>query len=113
MAKKEPPMMQQLGPKKYYEKVDKAAKFYDQHKAGKRDPKTGEFYHNISFTAPKAPTKVGQTLGEIECNGCKRPLTIRTSTICVSCSNCACFHRIKYNRDSGEIAIEATPAKKP
>lgn len=107
--KKEPPLMQEIGPKKYYEKIDAAHKFYDKYKAGRRDPKTGEYYHHISFSDPNAKrTVTGQSLCQIECHDCGNPLSVRTSTVCITCG-CGCYHSFDYNRDTGELKVESRP----
>lgn len=89
MSKKEPPLMQELGRKKYFEKVEKANKHYDNYKAGKRDPKTGEYYNPISFTNPTKQKFSGVlAIGSIVCEKCLAEYPINRRTFCIICSNC-------------------------
>jgi hypothetical protein len=107
MAKdKESPLMQDLGPKKYQTMLEKNSSFYDKYKAGKRDPKTGEFYHHIGLDKPKGRTKTGKDMGDIECPKCGRLLNIRSSTIAISCSQCRTNIVLEYDKELEEMRIK-------
>lgn len=103
MAERESPLCQELGPKKFTEKVEKANKFYDNYKAGKRDPKTGEFYYHIHGKNPLLKTKLGRNDGCISCGGCEIGLGVTTSTAIVICTRCGTYHEIKRDRVTREI----------
>lgn len=97
-------LKQELGPKKYYQKIEKANKEYDLYKAGKRDPKTGVFYHDINFSKPGAK-KLGASLGSIECD-CGNALSISVTTVMVQCSLCKSCYSIKFNRDDNTLEVK-------
>ena len=91
MTKKENSLHQELGTKKYREKVEAANKFYDKYKAGKTDPKTGEYYNPISFSNPNARKfKLGLSIGEVQCinEQCDYVFSIRRTTRAVICPVC-------------------------
>jgi hypothetical protein len=102
---KESKGIQELGPKKYYEKIKKENDFYDKYKAGKRDPKTGEYYHKIDFKDPRKKNYLGKTAGAVACVYCDNWFEVSTSTTAVICSNCRKLNFIKYNRDEDSIEV--------
>ncbi len=109
MSVKESPLCQEIGPKKYKERIEKSNKFYDEFKAGKKDPKTGQFYYHIHGKNPLLKTKLGVNDGCVECGKCKYPLGITTSTSCIICSQCNTLHSIvrdKLTRDIIEIKFK-------
>lgn len=89
MGRREPKLLQEIGPKKYKEKVRKSSEFYDKYKAGKTDPKTGEYYHHLG---PVVKPKVlgGATIGYVKCvnDSCDNYFAINRSTACAICSKC-------------------------
>ena len=97
--------LQELGPKKYFDKIKKANDFYDKYKAGKRDPKTGEYYHHIDFSDPNKKNYLGKSAGAVECVHCGDWFEVSTSTAAVICSNCRKLNYIKYNRDDNSIEV--------
>lgn len=105
MGKPESKMCQEMGPKKFYEKVEKANKFYDDHKAGKRDPKTGHYYNHINWTDPRKKTKLGSSLCTIECLKCGSHLPINTTTVIIICSQCKHMHKVSYSRLTEELSV--------
>lgn len=109
---KESKLLQELGPKKYYKKVEDANKFYDKYKAGKRDPKTGEVFRDISYSNPNKQTNLGRPLGCIECLSCNEPLNVKTSTVSIICGRCRCMHRIEHNREDNTFTVEAVNLNK-
>jgi hypothetical protein len=93
MSEKEPPLMQQLGRKKYKEQVEKCNKFYDDHMAGKRNPKTGDYYYPISYSDPSKPkfgnlrARPEETLGYITCRNknCNQPVRVSGVSRGITC----------------------------
>ena len=78
---KESPALQELGPKKYRERMEKANKEYDKYKAGKRDPKTGDYYHHVDFKDPRIPKNYGnsaltEVLGYTPCGHCGNEISV-------------------------------------
>lgn len=96
---KEPKLLQELGPKKYRQKMESTNKFYDNHMAGKRNPKTGELYHHISFTDPNKRTNTGKAVGEVECAGCGYVFSVKRSSVMIICSHCKQLNKIKFTED--------------
>lgn len=112
---KESPKLQELGPKKYYQKLEKMNKFYDQHMAGKRDPKTGIFYNKIDYSNPdKSKNLGGRPLVSFEClSGCGSVISINTTTVCIICDRCKTLHSIHFDRLNSEyVKIEASSIDK-
>jgi hypothetical protein len=106
---KESPKMQELGPKKYYEKLEKINKHYDDHMAGKRDPKTGELYHPISYTDPSKPKYAFSAKGAsiyVPCktDGCDNVMGLKRTTRTIICSKCKKL--ISWERDEIEELIQ-------
>lgn len=93
MGRKEPPLMQEIGPKKYYEKVRKANSEYDKYKAGKINPKTGEYYHRLGAT-PKESNISGSLLGYVECitENCDNYFAVKRNTASIICKKCNCLN---------------------
>lgn len=91
MSKKESPKMQELGPKRYYQTLEKINKDYDKYKAGKRNPKTGEYYNEIHFTDPRKK-KFSNTasIGYLPCinKECTEWFSINKRTQALICSKC-------------------------
>lgn len=92
--KKEPPLLQEIGPKKYKEKIHKASEFYDKYKAGKTDPKTGEYYRH--FNQKPTDTLSSSTLGYLECinDNCNNYFKITRNTSIIICSKCNTLNSI-------------------
>lgn len=107
MAKKESPRFQELGPKKYYSELEKQNKFYDKYKAGKKDPKTGEFYHKIDFENP-GKSKLGHSkfIADFKCLNCDTYLTVRRNTAGIICPSCKKFHSVTVNRITEEVLVD-------
>lgn len=103
---KESPAMQEMGPKRYRKMVEDNSRAYDKYKAGKRDPKTGEIFRNISTTDPNKKTSFGQSAGYAECSSCEEPFAVKTSTVVVICGKCGKAHTINHNRDTKEFTVE-------
>lgn len=103
-ADKESPLKQELGPRKYNQMLENNSKFYDRHKAGRRDPKTGTYYHEISFEKPRV-SKFGQDLGFLDCPYCDNYFQVRSSTAGIICSKCKKFIAVDYNKETKEISI--------
>jgi len=103
MAKKESPKMQEMGPKKYKAMQEKSFKFYDEHKVGKRDPKTGEVFRSINFSNPNKPKQ--KSLTSFECFGCGEGLSITRSTIRTSCGRCQTSHKVEVDKLTDEVTI--------
>lgn len=101
----EPGLMQEIGPVKYKKMVEDNSRSYDKYKAGKRDPKTGEFYHHIGFDKPKK-TSCGQDLGYIDCPHCDNYFNVKTSTVGIICSKCGKFVSFEYNKETKEMRIK-------
>lgn len=102
---KEPPKMQDMGPKKYKQMIEKQNKFYDEHKAGKRDRKTGEYYYNISTTDPRKSKSLGGSFcGYMECKTeeCDEVFTLKSTTSGIICSKCKKF--ISFSKEDKEQA---------
>lgn len=99
---------QELGPKKYRDKIEKSNKFYDKYKAGKRDPKTGEFYHNIDFKNPCLKRNLGATAGTVKCFNCDNFFDITTNTKVVICSRCKKLNYVVFNRDDDTIEVSSS-----
>lgn len=89
MGRREPPLMQEIGPKKYYERVKKANADYDKYKAGKVNPKTGEYYHFLG-AVKKSKNLGGSTLGFVECitEGCDNYFAVKRNTVSIICRKC-------------------------
>jgi len=101
---KESPLMQELGPRKYNKLIQDNSTQYDKFKAGKRDPKTGEYFRHIGFDKPK-DSKFGQDLGFLDCPYCDNYFQVRSSTAGIICSKCKKFIALDYNKDTKEINI--------
>lgn len=89
--KKESPKQQELGPKRYKEMVERENKFYDNYKAGKRDPKTGQYYNPISFSDPRlSKVKTGGSIACVPCvtEGCENWLDVKRTTRAIICRSC-------------------------
>jgi hypothetical protein len=89
MSTREPKLLQEIGPKKYKEKIRKASEFYDKYKAGKTDPKTGEYYNH--FTSKPSGSKISSvSIGQLKCSteGCNNFFSIKRTTCMVICSKC-------------------------
>jgi len=83
--------MQDMGPKKYREMVQKENSFYDKHKAGKKDPKTGQYYHHISTTDPRLAKSTSGTLcGYLECKteNCNEYYRVSSNSAGYICNKC-------------------------
>jgi hypothetical protein len=108
---KESPLRAELGDKKYNEKVEKVNKFYDRYKAGKRDPKTGEYYHHISATDPSKPkysfsnSCLSVTIGHVKCQKCKAKMSVGSNSLGKFCLYCG-----GYNYFSAEMKDELRAA---
>jgi len=91
MSTKEPALKQELGPKRYKQKVEEANAFYDKNMAGKRNPKTGEYYHPINFNDP-TKSKFGHstTLAFVGCKNkhCDEYFSLNRRTRAIICSKC-------------------------
>jgi hypothetical protein len=91
---KEPPKMQEMGPKKYGEMVRKQNKFYDDHMAGKRDRKTGEYYYHIDTKDPTKPVVVynrnctSTTIGYVNCTKCNEEISVGSNSTGKCCLYC-------------------------
>lgn len=106
MSERESPLKQQIGPKKYQQIVEKNAKFYDNYKAGKTDPKTGEFYHHISGNDPNKIKKLGgNSYGSIQCISCDNYFSITRATACIICNHCKKLNKITIDKETGEIFV--------
>lgn len=101
----ESPLKQELGPKKYYERVDKANRDYDKYKAGKTDPKTGVFYRPISFTNPNKGAVHGSNLGCYPCPKCSAALGLKSSTLIIQCRTCHTGIKVKFSRDDDSVEL--------
>lgn len=98
---KESPLCQEIGPKKFRERVEKADKEYDK-KVGKTI--NGIFHHGVSYSDPNKKTQLGRYCGEVECmSGCGKSLSITTSTCVIICSFCKTYHSIQKTEDGFEI----------
>ena len=91
---KDTPLRAEMGDKKYNSMIERQNKFYDKYKAGKRDPKTGEYYYHISGTDPSNPKRVfsskclSEELGRVKCTGCETMLSVTSSSrvkVCLFC----------------------------
>lgn len=104
---KESALKQDLGPKKYQEKVDKANAFYDKYKAGKTDPKTGEYYHPISFTDPTKSKISTKSVGYFPCPNmeCDNGISVKRSTVGVQCFGCKKYIIITVNKLTDEVTL--------
>lgn len=104
---KESPKCQEMGPKKYGEYIRKQNAFYDKYKAGKKDPKTGEYYHHISGKDPSKPSitysnsGVSTTIGYVKCKECEADLWVGSNSVGRICLYCA-----EYNYFSIEMKDE-------
>lgn len=105
MSDKESPKIQEMGLKKYKQMIEKENKFYDQYKAGRKDPKTGQYYYNISTKNPLAKTKLGRDAGCIECLNCGYTLSISTATVIIICSQCKSYHIISRDKHTNDIEV--------
>ena len=90
---KEPPLMQKLGRKKYMQQIEKCNKFYDDHMAGKRNRKTGEYYNEVHYTDPSKPKYNiggGASIGYVPCKTeeCDEYLSLKRTTRAKICSKC-------------------------
>ena len=94
--RKESPLRAEMGDKKFDAMVEKKNREYDRYKAGKRDPKTGEYYHHISTEDPRKPkislnTRcVCEDLGHVKCSGCKEKISVTSSSrvkVCLFCGS--------------------------
>ena len=112
---KESPALQELGPKKYRERMEKANKDYDKYKAGKKNPKTGEFYHHIDLNDPRIPKHYGnsslsETLGYTPCEHCGEKISvgaISSGKCCLYCGEYMFFStelkdKLRQERADGE-----------
>jgi hypothetical protein len=95
MSVREPKLLQEIGPKKYKEKVRKASEFYDKYKAGKTDPKTGEYYNHFN-SGPKSSNINSVSIGQIKCSTdqCTNYLSIKRTTCMIICSKCSKLNTI-------------------
>lgn len=107
MSKKECALMQELGPKKFYDKVDKANAFYDKYKAGKVDPKTGIKNKEISFTDPrKSKLPSSPTLTCFPCPHCLAHKEVTRRMAGVICSECKKYISIKVDPITEDIFVD-------
>ena len=105
--------MQELGPKKYKQMIEKQNKFYDEHKAGKRDRKTGEYFHHIHATDPRKTKSLGGSFcGYIECKteDCDEVFTVKTTSGGIICNKCKKF--ISFSKEEKDQAREEYEAYK-
>jgi hypothetical protein len=79
---RESPLMQEMGPKKYNRMVEKSDKFYDKYKAGRRDPKTGDFYYHIGVKPPRTSDIKSnyEGLGVIACPKCGKSIEVSNNS---------------------------------
>lgn len=98
-SRPESPKMQEMGPKRYRKMIEDNHKFYDKYKAGKTDPVTGVYYHDISFRNPNKRTNTGPVVGEVPCFYCDNPISIKRSTVSVICGNCHKNNVISFDGD--------------
>jgi hypothetical protein len=107
MSKRESPLMQELGPKKFYQKVDRENAFYDKYKAGKIDPKTGIKNKEIFFEDPrKSKISSGSTINSFPCPYCLTPKEVTRRLAGVICSECKKYISIKVDPITEDIFIE-------
>lgn len=109
-------LKQELGPKKYQDKVDKANAFYDKYKAGKRDPKTGVYYHPISFTDPrKSKIGSGSSVGCFACPNpnCDHGISVKRTTAGVLCAGCKQFISVSVDKLTDEVTLTLKEVNKP
>ena len=98
---RESPLMQEMGPKKYKKMVEKSDKFYDKYKAGRRDPKTGEFYYHIGVKPPRdKEIKTNYLdLGKIPCPKCGSMVEVSN----ISCGKiCFCGELVFFSMELKE-----------
>lgn len=103
------PLKQELGSKKYQEKVDAANKFYDTYKAGKRDPKTGVYYNQISFTDPrKSKVGSGTSLGCFQCptENCSGSIIVKRTTVYSTCLSCKKLISVSVDKSTDEVLLK-------
>lgn len=95
---------QEMGPRRYRDMIERTNREYDTYKKGKRNPKTGEYYYDISFNKPRK-YNFGQSLGFIDCPFCDNYFEVRTSTRGIICSKCNKFISLDYDKNTKELII--------
>lgn len=106
MSKRESRRLQELGPKKYYSEVERHNKFYDNHMAGKTNPKTGDYYHAINFKDPNKKKGLGSRyFTTVPCEQCGTPLSLTTKTAAIICASCNKFHSVTINQEHSIVLV--------
>jgi len=91
---KDTPLRAEMGDKKYFKMIEKQNQHYDKYKAGRRDPKTGMYYHEISGTDPNksivstSASCVSHTIGEVPCIKCGELITVGSNSARKCCLYC-------------------------
>lgn len=98
-------LRQELGDKKYNQLVEKENKFYDNYKAGKRDPKTGQFYYNIDFKDPRKKTIPQKTIDGFYCSTCNIGLPLSRTTYMIQCTRCKTLYKVDRDKLSDEFIV--------
>ena len=114
MAKKETKLEQELGPKKYKQKIERENTFYDKYKAGRVDPKTGIKYNEIFFSDPNKKSIKVKSIGATPCLNpeCDNYFSIGRTTVIVLCSTCSTLHNITHDKLTDEFTVEIKELKK-
>jgi len=104
MAKTNTP---EKGTKKYKDAVQKSNDFYDKHKAGKRDPKTGIVNNKIDFEKPSTRIAPGSPIGGFLCfsENCDHSFSVNRTTAGICCPHCKVYYSVKVNKLTDEIVV--------
>jgi hypothetical protein len=101
----------EMGDKKYKAMVEKSNKDYDKYKAGKRNPKTGEYYYHLDSRDPNKPlysfssSCVSEFIAEVKCKGCDEMIPVSENTsrkICLYCNELN-FFSIEFRKNLKEL----------
>jgi hypothetical protein len=109
--KKESAKRQEMGPKKFDAMVEKQNKFYDEHLAGRKNPKTGDLYHKIDFKDPRKQTIKQKFIDGFQCE-CGNSLSLSRTTFMTQCSNCKSLYKILRDKMTDEFEVELVKSGK-
>jgi hypothetical protein len=99
-------LCQEMGPKKFHQMVEKENKFYDQHKAGRKDPKTGQMYYNIDYKDPRKQTIKQKTIDGFMCDVCESGISLSRTTFMIQCSHCQTLYKITRDKLTDEFEVD-------